>query len=281
MDMGKPWFERDSFRACVIDWAYALDRQYPDSRIVAVGQSAAWIVQAASLLRQAQGRGPATEILPYSGRLLADTIGEPTCFRLIDAWPQARAISRYFNHLAGIGCHPRDIIRNAQAGQDTVFVDMMNKGTGFASFITLWLQEAARHDQLDDAMRAMRLHAYDLHDKFNGAPLATTDNRGGSYRIPVTYTDLNNIEYDVMRAISKSTDKTTGLGIRLAPQYALTGRKAGLVPVNDNDGVRQKITGMLAADIEQRQSAVSPSVASNGAPPVVKSVFTPPPTPRA
>lgn len=248
------WYEKEAELTQVVRWAGELDRQYPTSRLVAVGQSAAWMVHVAALMRRQQGRPENCAIIPFSGNFMnreydpgkryPDNMWTSE-FTPDDAkgWPKAAPLKNYFNHLATHGCTAAQIIAGYKAGVPTVFVDMAETAKGIASFMTIYLQEARRDDLQDDLLRSASFYIYDHFGNLDRGHVKLHDPDGESYTVPITARALDTQGRFVIKLVADGNSLGPQTS-RLAPYYDLLSRHPAPQDA-ENQGVQDIVRANL------------------------------------
>ncbi len=259
------WYEKEAELTQVVRWAGELDRQYPDSRLIAVGQSAAWMVHVVAQMRRQEGRPENCTIIPFSGNFMHREYDAnkrypenmwTSTFTPDHAkgWPKAAPLKNYFNHLSTHGCTPAQIIADHRAGLPAVFVDMAETAKGMASFMTIYMQEARRDDMQDDLLRASSFYIYDHFGNLDRGHLALTDADGESYTVPITARALDSQERSAMKLVADG-NSLVPQSSRLAPYYDLLSRHPAPL-----DAENQKVQDTVRANLGRTlQSAPHPA----------------------
>lgn len=259
------WFETTERRRQVIDWAYQLDRAYPQQRLVAVGQSAAWMVSLAGYIREQQGRPNHTAIIPFSGKFLRRERDAARKYpenmwlphfspmqggRGHGLWPRGLPMKDYFNHIASSGAGPDQAIDAARGGLRTVFVDMGETFEGVASFAALYLQESDRRGVLEEAMQSISFHLYDSYNTLPEGRISITDDRGCVYDCPVAVQGLSPEERMTIAMVADS-NALNEKSSRLADYYNLTEREP-YPKKADNAALVERIRTVLQDEVRAR-----------------------------
>lgn len=256
------WYEKEAELAQVVGWAGELDRQYPDSRLIAVGQSAAWMVHVVAQMRRQQGRPEHCTIIPFSGNFMhreydagkryPENIWTST-FTPDHAkgWPKAAPLKDYFNHLSTQGCAPAQIIADHRAGLPSVFVDMAETAKGIASFMTLYMQEARRDDLQDDLLRAASFYIYDHFGNLDRGHVTLTDPESETYIVPINARALDAKERFVIALVADG-NSLVAQSSRLAPYYDLLSRNPAPLAA-ENQKVQEMIRSNLAQTLQSAQ----------------------------
>ena len=228
------WYERDREVEQVVRWGTELDRLYPDCRLVAVGQSAAWMVHVAGEIRRRQSRPENCTIIPFSGNFMnrahrpgarypENTWSSDFTPDESKPWPKPEHRRQYFNHLAAQGCRPAQIAADHRDGLKTVFVDMAETARGIASFMTLYCQEARQDGVKTTLLQAASFYIYDSFGTLDQAAVTLRDPEGEAYDVPVTARVLNSEERFTMKLVAGG-NALDAKSSRLAPYYNLTSR---------------------------------------------------------
>lgn len=271
------WFDRAGWRNQAIDWAYQLDQTYPEHRLVAVGQSPAWMVHLAGYIREQQGRPNNTTIIPFSGNFLGrdrdDRVKYPAnpflpAFRpTVDQpevtpeaqklWPREPVVSAYFTHLAGLNAAPENIVADARRGLKTVFIDAGETFKGIASFAALYLKDADHKGILGDLMQSMQFHLYDVNSTLPESTIHLTDDNRHTYDLPVAVHQMNSHERFVISLVA-TCNSLGDTSSRLAEYYDLTDPDPHIKKASNAARVSE-IRGILEEQVRLRAQRAAPS----------------------
>lgn len=134
---------------------------YPRDRIFCLGQSPAYIIEAAKIMKLLEGESiDNISTIAFSGTLLklCKRKNVSICYVLLKN-PSRRQIrekiAAYRNYLTSLGLDPETIVNEYQHGARTVIVDFAHSGSGLASFILLlknWAKETGLYQEVMEAL---------------------------------------------------------------------------------------------------------------------------------
>lgn len=244
------WWEKDSTINRLADWSYSLHKAHPHQRILALGQSAAWIVQGVGMIRKLRRKDANIGFIPFTGAFLdRDTDSDSPHMefqeRDLERPPSDRLIP-YFNLLSSIRAQPKDLTATAQK---VVIAEMIKSGNGLASF----LDTLSRPDlqgfvpiRPDD----IEIYVYDTNPPSNRNTLRVPGHEDAFHihRKLLTYQDA-----DLMENITPH-NRANDTSSRLVPMYRLaaTAGEKGLEIIPNQD-VRKLIRAALHKEIQHRE----------------------------
>lgn len=219
----KRWFESEADIETGIRMAERILQACIGTRIIAVGQSAAWLTHIIGRLQEARGLENQTQIIPFSGSFLShsfkisECLNPPPVYKPGDnkKWPTNKAVRAYFNHIADYKADPAHVARTK-----TSFVDMVETGAGYASFAALYMQEAARRNIANDVLANADFHV--LTYRRNNPPSAWQlwDDQRQCHIVPLHHHLLNVEEKLVINSMSDG-NALTEISNRIVPYYPL------------------------------------------------------------
>ncbi len=148
----------------VAQMAHEIIEELPNSRVLSLGQSPAWVVKAIEHEAKLRGLNYETGYIPFSGNFCRRlrTEGETHYYEIDANKLFAKDITRYHNRLIKLGMSPDNIIRRFEnEGTTTTITDFLFTGKGTASFLYV-LFDWARKDRKEGALRkALNVRLYD------------------------------------------------------------------------------------------------------------------------
>ena len=266
------WWKNHDDTEQVVDWAYEALDDYGDHHMISLGQSAAWIVHTAGMIRKHRGGQANVTYIPFSNNFLKDKsckellpdfedaiCKKGLCFEISDELqPSEDAKSKYFSYLSSIGASPEDIVnRYKETGQKTVMLEMIDSGKGFVSFCNLWFEESRKKFSDKEMVEAMQFHIYDQRSR--GVDPLLHIKEGGVMMFPgedYFRHELDQGHKEIMWKISSDNDLRVD-SCRLVPMYSfLSGdnKKEGIL-LCPNEVKRKNISLHLHEAVQSKEQA--------------------------
>lgn len=230
------WWQMEEDVDKVIRLGRVLHDAHPDSRLVAVGQSTAWVVYAAGEIRAAMGQAPDTAYLAFTGsfmRHLRDTAEGPVYRVDTPDYPRENRLKDYFDYLAASEAAPgaTTALFNAAARQ-SIYVDMVVEGLGYASFLHMFLKAAG-----NKMPEGAAFHVFQPPYCENVAPAAfSVETEAQNFvRVPVSVTgdqDVNALGY--IAGLTGEAD-VSEISDRLVPTFDISKYGSGHLRHSPND----------------------------------------------
>lgn len=161
------WWTNQSVLNDVVKQAERLNTLYPKERLVSIGQSPAWTVYTAGLLRKLFGAAADIDYISFSGHFMRRS-GKEDDFSHFSLDEEKRPLrvhmDRYHDYLHDKKMTPAHITQHfEETGQKTVLTEMTCSAQGFASFLHAWLKSS----DYDPIMveRAVTLHLLYCHSR--------------------------------------------------------------------------------------------------------------------
>ncbi len=240
------WWNDSYVLKHLVNAAQALNAAYPNDMLISVGQSPAWVVYTAGLIRQAtRQEAPNTKYIAFTGSFMSRRDDDNDAPRFhkdaSNCYPTQPDINGYFNYLASQEVTPAQLCDTLQSTQSkAVFIDLICHGSGFASFIHLLLKayEQATPTQQAILSQAVLFHVYQpafLH--YPKPDHYMVEGKDGHFtRIPLTVESGANANVFPSIAGLKGESDATEQGDRLVPCYDISryGRKTLIHAPNDD-----------------------------------------------
>lgn len=257
-DMHRWWNEKTAIDT-VVQMAGALNDDHPDARLVAVGQSLAWVVYAAGKLREAAGQPDNTEYIAFTGSFMRrgqDGKDGPTFRMDRPNYPDEGRLNDYFDYLAGTGVSP---VRTAAlfntAAKPSIYVDFVVEGLGFATFMHMFLKSAG-----GEVPQGAQFHAFQPPYVENAIPKAytietATDN---FVRVPLCVTE--NPDVNILSYVAGLTGESdvTEISDRLVPTFDISKYGSGVLRASPNERNVADIKTAIQAGIARKLSVATP-----------------------
>lgn len=244
------WWKDANVVRQLVDWAYELNDAYGKSRVLSLGQSTAWIVQAVGMMRKLRGEPANIAFIPFTGAFLErgknTDAGEMTFTDREGARPSPERVSRYFNLLGQLGAQPQQL---AQTNKRVVIAEMIRLGNGLASFLDAWTGNEA-HGDIPHIMKNVDLYTYDV---FPQANLDAMRVKGLDYSFRLNRVPLNHAQGRLLEEIVPH-NRVEESSSRLVPIYKLSAQTEDngleLIPNYRN---REEIRLALHREIQRRE----------------------------
>lgn len=134
----------------LFDNAVHLTSLFPTQTIVGLGQSPAWILEAAKIRDSNPER---LKLVAFSGGWYDSNLKLDTFIK-----PKSDVVALYRDYLATIGLSPQKIIRNHSAADRLVIVEHTHSGKGLKSFLEILTDWATEERCLDSLKPALHVH---------------------------------------------------------------------------------------------------------------------------
>ncbi len=262
------WWKNPNNINNLLNAAEVLDGQYPDAQIVAVGQSAAWIVYALGELRSLKGRSADTQILAFTGHFMAEEtrnhrLGERSEYSVDSKlYPHKSAFQSYFNYLADEHMSPAQVSQRYQkSGQKTVFVDMVVSGEGFASFMHTWfmaLSKAPASARHGFVWEALAFHIYDWREQ-SPTHFAIEMEHEDTLIVPLMRAEGDGIDVTLSISNGQGESDVTAESERLAPAFDISAEGSGVLKYADNEERVKAIIAIIQQAAIDRLAAQAPA----------------------
>ncbi len=247
------WWRQNRFISQITDWAFEIADQYPDARIISLGQSPAWIVLSVGMIRRLRGNHANISFVPFTDnfakRATNDNGSHTMTFdRQTNRFPHAKCLQRYFNYISRLDATPGQLIKAGEQGQQTIITEMIRSGSGLASFLSAWTDNYQKSD-IETLLEHTGFHIFDTNPECNKDYIDL--NGAQNIAVPLTKRPLSKEEADIIENTAPINDCSEDSS-RLVPLYRLcsNNEQAGL-RLCYNRPVRKKIRAILYREIEK------------------------------
>lgn len=250
------WWQEKAYIDQIVDCAFYLQDSCPDAWLVSIGQSPAWIVLSASMLRKLQGAPANVAYIPFTGGFLQrdmNASSENTMrFNKRAGWSdESTVLADYFNYLYHLQLQPEQVKQQIESGQRFVFLEMIKKANGLASFLSAWLENADDTTR-DFIVKNADFYVYDTEPNANSDALMTPN----GIEVPLMRIGMTYEESEIMEntAPLNEVDENSS---RLVPMYRLmaVGKYSPGLMLCPNQAVKKRIENVLHQKIQSRFQA--------------------------
>jgi len=238
--------------------------EFPEHKIISVGQSPAWITMGVGMIRRLRGEDANIGFVPFTGNYMESAGDEEIKLRRNGRTETTMARSfktaagrpldpevaaRYQSYLGKLKLSPDDLAGEMEQGKKFIFCDLTRTGGGLASFMSAWSENTSPEvcrflgTGLECLAFAPEAHKDKTHFKIN------TD-----LVVPMHTYALDFDRFDRMMSTSSSNhvdEKSTRL-MATYQLYSTPSRPAGM-HIAHNAPVTREIKGVLHRDIQYKE----------------------------
>jgi hypothetical protein len=256
------WWQSQNVVGQITNWSFELAERFPTERLISLGQSPAWVVYGAGMLRKMRGQKANTTLVPFTRCFFdIDKDREPKESSTISVkknehlYPSEERFSNYFKFLELLNMQPKQMHESISEGEQFVIAEMIRSAKGLASFIHSWLREMPENFPHSFG-KEVSFYTYDVSPVSTrtglNVPLKDCD---AEIYIPFQPKPLDESEADIMEntaSCNAAEPKTS----RLMPLYQMAAnRPCKGLEICPNGPIRREIKFALHTAIQKRQQS--------------------------
>lgn len=258
------WWNDPAWVSDITMIARDLVEEFPEHKIVSVGQSPAWITLGVGMIRRLRGEKANIGFVPFTGNFMESTGDEEIRVRkdgrtvngLARTFKSAAgkvidpAVSaRYQDMLGNLKLSPNDLAEKMKQGEKFIFCDLTRTGGGLASFMSEWSKDTSPEvcrflgTGLECLAFAPEAHADKTHFKINTNLI-----------VPMHTYALDYDGFDRMMNTSalNNADSTSSRLVATYQLYATPTRPAGM-QISHNAAITREIKAVLYEDVQRKE----------------------------
>ena len=253
------WYKIPKYLNQAVTFAFDMKEKYPDSVIVSLGQSPAWIVHGLGMIRKLNREYANVGYIPFTGNFFKraeDDVGDQKAMHYYaheEKYPDKETIGRYLDYCGMYELKPLDLLKMANKGKKVVLAEMIKSGSGLASFLSVWTSQLDP-ETIERISKAIQFYVYDTQPNANKDELVIHNLDGSTYSFPLTKKVLNFQEAEIMQNTS-SLNVCVDDSSRLVSIFRLRadcGEDRGGLNICNNSPKVKEIRGVLYREIEKR-----------------------------
>ncbi len=239
--------------------------QFPEHKIISVGQSPAWITLGAGMIRRLRGEDANIGFIPFTGNFMDNSGDEPIRYRKdgkiehglartfttnADKVVEPEVSEKYQEYLTKLKLSPQDLVMEMEQGQKFLFCDLTITGRGLASFMSEWSKNTSPEvcQFLGRNLEALAFTPKGQEDK-------THFKVNDDLVVPIHNYVMGFERYEDMVYTHPSENKTDATSTRLVATYQLYATpvtKVGL-QIPHNAAITRQIKAALHGNIQEHE----------------------------